>query len=277
MTSDPYSDGAFYLYQFSCPSAEVLNSNISNTTVPMSSTGILYLKIQGKEVNVQIVDQMFVPGIVRYVQHTVETYPLSNGFVRTILNNDSLERGSIVPLPGGLIGSVIGPSRFSFSIGYSGNNSTLLRYSREIGTISPVSVSIYNFNISGVPRSYLTGGSLRSPNEYQYASTGNSNVLVIMQASGNSDFLDTLYHSANTTLVRTLGFYMTTVGTSVWLSPLDYGHYLLRYIGIEIFVWVFGLSYLVVLRHRVRTKDRTKVIDQVGGKDAHVPRSRKPR
>lgn len=277
MTSDPYNDGAFYLYQFSSTYARVLNSNISNTTVSMTSTGILDLNIQGNEANVQIVDQLSVPGIITYVQHTIETYPLSNGFVRTLLNNDSLQRGSVVPLPDGLIGSVIGSSPYAFSTGYSGNNSTLLQYSREIGTISPVSVSINNFNTSGVPGLYLTGGALQAPNEYEYASAGNSNVIVIIQDSGNSNFLDTLYKSTNTTLVQALGFYMTMIGTSVSISPLDYSHYLFEYIDIVVMVWVFGLSYLIVLRHRVRNKDKPNVISKGGGKNAPVPKSRKSR
>lgn len=255
MTSNPYSNGAFYVYQYSSTFAIVKNSNISNTTAAMSSTGLLELRIQGSEAKVNIVDQLTVGGIISYQQHMLETFPLSDGFVRTLLNNNPLHRGSVVPLSNGLIGTVLGSSPYPYSMAYSGNNSTLLRYSREIGTISPFSVSINNFNISSVPGLYLSSGALQAPNEYVYAKAGNTNVIVTMQNSGNSRFLDTLYKSSNTTLVRALGFYMTLVGTNVSVSPLDYGHYLTEYLGFIVIVWVVGISYLFVLRNRVRIKN----------------------
>ena len=262
MMASPQDSGAFFYYQFNSQFAFVSNKQLSNTSIPMSSCGIMELEIQGSNANIHVVDQLSAAGIVSYVQNSRYIIPLSSSFVEVLLNNAELNKGSVVAINAQLAGDVLGQSRYPTSLNYQGGNSTLQTYASKIGVISPTSVSLINFNTSGVPSLYLRPGTMRSPNEIEYGDTDGTNVLLEMRNSGNSGFLDQMYRSYNTSLVKVYGFFISLIGSNVAISPLAYAHYLELFLPIEILAWIVGAAYILILYRRIKMKNKPKVLER---------------
>ncbi|MCL4344745.1 MAG: hypothetical protein M1496_00045 [Candidatus Thermoplasmatota archaeon] len=253
MNTNPFSNGSFFFYEFSAPYAFVINKQISNSTIPMSSIdGIMKMQINGSNVDVQIDDKLTVGGILTYTQNSSFSLPMSSEFIKILINNVSLNKGTVVSINDQLIGKVLGTSQYTRSLSYNGNNRTLKEFANNMGFFDTTSVSIINFNTSCVPRNYLTPGTLRSPNEINYGQAVGTNILVFMQNSGNSGFLDRLYSSSNTTLEKVYGFNMELISSNVAISPLSYSHYIEIYLPLIVIIWILTTSYIIILYYRVK-------------------------
>ncbi len=256
LVSNPYQNGAFYTYEFSSGSVIVYNPKLSNTSIPMMSTGILNITISDSMANIGVVDKLCVAGIISYIQVSRYTCSISSKFVGTILNNIDLQKGSVVSINYGMVGTVLGNSKYPQCINYQGGNSTLQKYATDEGVFHTISVAINNFNTSGVPQTFLNGGDFSSPNELAYGNAQGANVLIFMLSNGNSGFLNKLYSSSNTSFVRTYEFFMEAIATNVAISPIDYTHYLTYYIFDIAIIWVIGITYLFILYKRLIRKNK---------------------
>ena len=255
MNTSPFSNGSLFYYEFSSVYAFVINKQISNSSIPMSSIGgLMKLQIHGSSVEVQIVNELTVAGIISYIQDSRFTLPISSQFIEVLLNNVSLNKGAVVPINDQLLGKVLGQSQYTQSLCFNGDNTTLKEFANNMGVFDTTSVSLVNFNTSGVPESYRNSGTMRSQNEINYGQADGTNILVIMQNSGNSGFLDRLYSSSNTSLEKVYGFNMELISSNVAISPLSYSYYIELYLPIVVIIWIITTAYIIILYHRIKTK-----------------------
>lgn len=261
LKESPLNGGSFFYYDFSSVNAFVINKQLSNSTIAASNNGLMELRIVDSSVKVHIVNDIYIAGMFNYIQNSCYNLTTNSEFVKILLNNENLNKGSVVKINDQLIGNVLGQSRRSEQISFNGQNLTLKNYANENGVFITTSVSLINFNSTGVPQQYLNGGTLSSPNEIIYGQTSGTNVLVFMQNSGNSGFLDTLYSSSNTSLEKVYGFSISLISSNVAISSLDYIYYMGLYLPLEIVIWAVSAIYFLFLYRRVKSKmnnDRKK-------------------
>lgn len=259
LKESPLSDGSFFYYDFSSIYAFIMNKQVSNSTFAVVSFGLMELKIVNSGVKVHVVNNINVGGILNYTQNSCYHLPMDSEFVKVILNNEDLSKGSVVKINDQLIGNVLGQSNYAYQMFFNGQNKTLKNYANENGVFTTTSVSLINFNTTGVPQQFLNSGTLRSPNEIIYGQTSGTNVLVLMTNSGNSAFLDTLYSSSNTSLEKVYGFSISLISSNVAISSLHYIHYLFLYLPLEILIWIVSAVYFVFIYKRVKSKNNGNI------------------
>ncbi len=231
-----FSDGAVYTY-------------INGTPTLLQQTGVIKLTYDGSS----IIESLAVSG-PPYVGHPSnftytqlfkmsDTLESVSGFAQTFINSLSRSDGGILSLDGSA-GVVSGTLSYPYHIPYSGANQTIAHYASSIGYTQPFVVALNNFNETGSSENVPFG------NYYCYDYAGSTNILVSMHlvagTSGISHFLEELigYTNVNKPVIQVVNFNMQLIGTNTVLSPLDLGHYLEKFLLVEILVWIIGVLYL---------------------------------
>lgn len=178
----------------------------------------------------------------RQTYESTSVVPLSDPLLTNIVNTIPTYSGALVKIDNSS-GTIISPAPYSYNVGYTGTNETLMKWSNGIGYTTPFKVNFPDFT-------FLNSTHRRGHEYFEYDLAGSWNVLVFANFDpypfGISPFVSQLldYTNFNTTIKGFSTFSLTLIGTNINLEPMDVLHYLKHYEFYILIVILIGGAYV---------------------------------